>query len=146
MSVNAYKRSIRENETPRQIEARVFSRITGGMAAHLEAWNAAADRAERVAILSQGLRDLISENRALWVRLQNDLASEFNQLPPALRANLISISLWVDRSCGEVIGGGDGLAALIDINRNIITGLTGQAMTTPSKVQQHGTESYAQAV
>ena len=34
MSVNAYKRTIRESETPRQIEARVFARVTGELSRH----------------------------------------------------------------------------------------------------------------
>ncbi|GGG67740.1 flagellar biosynthesis regulatory protein FlaF [Salipiger pallidus] len=145
MSINAYKRTIRESETPRQIEARVFARITGGMSVHLEAWNGAGDKAERVAILAQGLREVVSENRALWVRLQNDLSREGNQLPAALRANLISLSLWVDRTCGEVIGGGNGLKALIDVNQNIMGGLAGQS-PAPAAVDLDGTQSHAQAV
>ena len=145
MSINAYKSTIRESASPRQIEARVFARITGAMSQHLEAWAKAGDKAERANILAQGLRADIAENRQLWARLQGDLAGAGNQLPAALKANLISLSLWVDRACGEVLGGGDGLQALIDVNQNILGGLSG-CRPAPTALETDGTQSHAQAV
>jgi len=85
MSINAYKSTIRESASPRQIEARVFARITGAMSQHLEAWAKAGDKAERANILARGLRADIAENRQLWARLQGDLAGAGNQLPPHSR-------------------------------------------------------------
>ncbi|MBY6006452.1 flagellar biosynthesis regulator FlaF [Salipiger bermudensis] len=145
MSISAYKSTIRESASPKQIEARVFARITGSMDQHRPNWLAARDKFSRMAVLSHGLRDAVSQNRELWRRLRSDLADDSNALPPALRANLISISLWVDRTCEEVIGGGEGLPALIDVNQNILGGLTG-TRPAPAAVEHHGTQSHAQAV
>lgn len=145
MSINAYKNTIRESASPRQIEARVFARITGAMGQHLEAWTSADSLPDRAGILAGGLRDAVAENRQLWVRLQSDLADRQNQLPANLKASLISLSLWVDRTCGEVLGGAGSLQALIDINQNIMGGLAGRR-PAPTVLETHGTESHAQAV
>ncbi|MEQ5870851.1 flagellar biosynthesis regulator FlaF [Sagittula sp. NFXS13] len=146
MSISAYKRTIRESASPKQIEARVFARVTGSMEQHSADWSAArGDNVARSAILAHGLRDAVAENRVLWSRLGRDLADSNNQLPAALRANLLSIALWVDRTSGVVIGGGEGLQALIDVNKNILGGLSGLA-PAPAAVDQDGTQSHAQAV
>ncbi|WP_353475744.1 flagellar biosynthesis regulator FlaF (plasmid) [Salipiger sp. H15] len=145
MSISAYKRTIRESESPRQIEARVFARITGAMRQHSEAWAASPEKSARLAVLSGGLRDALTQNRRLWEQLRNDLASERNALPPALRANLLSIALWVDRTSTAVIGGGPGLPALIDVNQNILAGLAA-ARPAPSAVGQDGAQSYSQTL
>lgn len=126
MSVNAYKRTIRESETPRQIEARVFARVTGELSRHRPAYEAASSREERAAVLATGLRGALRDNSKLWATLRNDLAAEGNALAPALRAQLISISLWVDRMSEHVGGGEAGLSGLIDINQSILSGLSGR--------------------
>ncbi|MGR3571023.1 flagellar biosynthesis regulator FlaF [Brevirhabdus sp.] len=126
MSVNAYKRTIRESENPRQIEARVFARVTGELNRHRPAYEAASSREERVAVLATGLRSALRDNSKLWATLRNDLAAEGNALAPALRAQLISISLWVDRMSERVGGGEAGLSGLIDINQSILSGLSGR--------------------
>lgn len=69
MSISAYKRTIRESASPKQIEARVFARITGKMEQHRPNWLAARDKFARTAVLAHGLRDAVSENRVLWARL-----------------------------------------------------------------------------
>lgn len=126
MSVNAYKRTIRESETPRQIEARVFARVTGELSRHRLAYEAASSREERATVLATGLRGALRDNSKLWATLRNDLAAEGNALAPALRAQLISISLWVDRMSEHVGGGEAGLSGLIDINQSILSGLSGR--------------------
>ncbi|SDG92673.1 flagellar biosynthesis regulator FlaF [Alloyangia pacifica] len=145
MSISAYKRTIRESESPRQIEARVFARITGAMREHQQDWAASSEKLARLAVLSGGLRDAVVQNRRLWERLRGDLASDSNALPQALRANLLSISLWVDRTCGSVLGGGPGLPALIDVNQNILAGLSA-ARPAPTAVDQDGAQSYSQTL
>lgn len=145
MSINAYKATIRESASPRQIEARVFARITGAMSQHRDAWAATESKIGRSGILAEGLRDALAENRQLWARLQSDLADNGNKLPAALRANLISLSLWVDKTCGEVMGAGEGLQALIDVNQNILGGLSG-VRPAPTALEHNGTQPHAQAL
>ena len=141
MSVAAYKRTIREVESPRQIEGRVFARITGQLKHHKADWVASeGDKLARLGVLANGLRQALFDNRMLWLRLQTDLADNSNAMPPELRAQLLSLALWVDRACNDVIRGGDGLDALIDVNDSLIAGLS----QTPAQATTHGPESHAE--
>ncbi|MCR8550505.1 flagellar biosynthesis regulator FlaF [Salipiger sp. P9] len=144
MSINAYKRTIRESESPRQIEARVFARVTGALQTHREAYEAAESNEARNTVLADGLRDALADNRRLWITLRDDLADSGNTFPPALRAQLISIALWVDRQSQQVLGGGAGLRALIDVNSSILAGLSSRPAL--AAVSDHGTQSHAETL
>jgi len=127
MSIAAYKRTIRESETPRQIERRILSRITGQLEQHAQGFDGAESKSERQTLLASGLRSSLSENQAMWRAMRHDLAADGNALPANLRASLLSLALWVDRQSAAVMGGEKGLGALVAINRSIIAGLSGQA-------------------
>lgn len=63
--------------------------------------------------------------RRLWTILLEDLGSEGNALPLALRASLISIGLWVLREVDSIDSGkSDNFDGLIEINQMIAEGLT----------------------
>jgi flagellar protein FlaF len=64
-------------------------------------------------------------NRRLWLTLQSDCASEDNSLPEATRAGIISLSLWVDKHSRKVLKRGADLRPMIEVNRNIMEGLSG---------------------
>lgn len=127
MSIAAYKTTIRESETPRQIERRVLSRVTGRLAARATAYDQAASKLDRGTLLAEGLRDDLATNQKFWSELQFDLAQPGNALPAELRAGLISLAIFVDRQTSAVIGGNAGVGALVEINRSIVAGLGGQA-------------------
>lgn len=127
MSIAAYKKTIRESESPRQIERRILSRITGDLERNAAEYDGMATREDRLAILSGGFRQTLTDNQTLWSTLRHDLSSPGNALPAALRAQLVSLALWVERQTSVVLGGGAGAAALRDVNRNIVAGLSGQA-------------------
>jgi flagellar protein FlaF len=62
--------------------------------------------------------------RRLWGTLLSDLTSPENGLPEALRANLISIGLWVMKEADRVrLRESDNFAGLIDINTILRDGL-----------------------
>lgn len=130
MSIAAYKSTIRQSESPRQIERRILSRLTGTLEAHVG--YDTATRFERVQILSNGLRAALAENQTFWNELKYDLAQPENGLSPDLRAGLLSIALWIDRQTSAVMGGQAGVRALADINRSIITGLSASRPDQPS--------------
>lgn len=123
----AYQRTVAETETPRQIERRVMSRLTGELERHQAQYEAATDLASRLAVLSAGLGQAIWENQRLWLNLVSDLSEPENTLPAPLKASLISIGLWVERQSQLVLRGDAGPAAMIEVNRNIIDGLAGIA-------------------
>lgn len=62
-------------------------------------------------------------NREMWAALQEDLLRDDNQLPETLRAQIISVAIWVDRHTGLVFSGKARIDPLIDINRTIMDGL-----------------------
>ncbi|KAA9009963.1 flagellar biosynthesis regulator FlaF [Histidinibacterium aquaticum] len=127
MSIAAYKRTISESETPRQIERRVLSQVTIRLEEKAESYDAAEASSDRIGILADGLREALTENLTIWHHLRYDLASPENALPASLRAQLISLSLWIERQTNAILGGGAGLRSLAAVNRSIVDGLAGRA-------------------
>jgi len=68
--------------------------------------------------------EALATNRRLWSLLASDCAAEGNQLPQALRAQIISLSIFVDRHSSAVMRQGAPLEILIEINRSIMQGLS----------------------
>jgi flagellar protein FlaF len=62
--------------------------------------------------------------RKLWGIFIEDLAKPENGLPPKLRADLVSVGLWVMREAEEIRQGrSSNFAGLIDVSRTIAEGL-----------------------
>jgi len=127
MSLSAYRRTLKDTETPRQIERRVLVRVTSDIAAYADRHDAAENRMERLGVLSDGLRDALFDNVRLWSTLKADVLNPGNQLPAELRGSLAGLATFVERHTSTVLGGEGRVAALLDINRPIIAGLSGQA-------------------
>lgn len=130
MSIAAYKRTIRDSESPRQIERRILSQATAALESHADVYDATEERGGKLQILADGLRQALFENQQIWRHLRYDLIESDNQLPESLRASLLSLSLWVDQMTTDLMGGGTGVRALIDINQNVIDGLSGVSPAT----------------
>ena len=113
MSLNAYRTASARSENPRDLEYRLFGEVTRAL---MEAEKTPADELKlRV--------DALDWNRRMWTTLASDCSSEGNGLPDALRAQLISLSLWVSRHTSAVIRNQEDIGPLIDINRIIMQGL-----------------------
>lgn len=115
MSINAYQTNQRVGETPRQTEYRLFGQITRDLIAAKEAH----DKGE----LNLAILNALSRNGDLWEALAADLLEPDNMLPDALRGQLLSIALFVDRhtlACRRMKAS---IQPLIDVNRNIMGGL-----------------------
>ncbi|GAN00268.1 flaF protein [alpha proteobacterium U9-1i] len=69
------------------------------------------------------LAEAIDANRRLWNVLSADCSTAENQLPMALRGQIISLAMWVARYSREVLRDGAALDPLIDINRTMMEGL-----------------------
>jgi len=114
MSLQAYQKTQRSTEHPRDTEYRLFAQVTQAL---IEANK--KGRAEFPTFV-----DAMDWNRRVWSALAADCSREANQLPPALRAQIISLSLWVSRFSSEVTGSGGSLEPLIDVNKSIMAGLS----------------------
>lgn len=116
MSHNAYKATQKAVSSPRQAEYLAFSEATRRL---IEA-SQTTDDAKKV-------NEAIHANRMLWGTLSDDCSNPANGLPPATRASIISLAIWVSRYSSDAIRKRESLEPLIDINRMIMEGLSGRA-------------------
>ncbi|MFN4298007.1 MAG: flagellar biosynthesis regulator FlaF [Brevundimonas sp.] len=113
MSLQAYKTATARAENPREAEYRLFGQVTRAL---LEASRAdPADIKTRI--------DALDWNRRLWSTLATDCSNPDNALPAPLRAQLISISLFVSRHSSAVMRKEEDFEPLIEINKMIMQGL-----------------------
>lgn len=117
MTVNAYQSALSRAEMPRATEYRLMQEITGELMAARDAGLAGA-----------ALVPTLHRNRELWSAFSTDCGAPGNGLPATLRAQIISLALWVDRYTSDVAVGRDSIVSLIDLNRNIMDGLRGEAL------------------
>jgi flagellar biosynthesis activator protein FlaF len=117
MSVNKYKAAQASTENPRQTEYRLFAEVTKALMSVREA-------ATTKGLRSQDFYKAVDWNRRLWLTLQMDLASNENRFPDSLKANIISIAIWVDKHSRTVLRGEATLEPLISVNRTIMEGLS----------------------
>ena len=136
MSLDAYRRAQRVTESPREMEYRLFAQVT-------RALKDADDRQVRDHVF----HDAIDWNRRMWTTFSTDCALPGNNLPEQLRAQIISIALWVSRYSTEVALGKANMTPLIDVNRAIMEGLAAQpaTMDQPSSAAQLSNPAVASA-
>jgi len=116
MSLQAYRRVQQVAESPRQTEYRLFAQVTGALI------NAKETQASGGALM-----EALDWNRRLWSTLSTDCGSPDNALPKELRAQIVSLALWVSRYSSDVMRGKGDIDALIDVNKAIMEGLAMQA-------------------
>lgn len=108
---SAYAKSQNVVESAREVEYRLIGQVT---AALIEAQES-TDATKRV--------DAVLWNRQIWSAFRVDLMDPNNALPKPIRAQLISLSLWVDRETHAVLDKKSDMSALIEINKSIMEGL-----------------------
>jgi flagellar protein FlaF len=116
MSLQAYQRAAQRTETPKETELRLLTQVTRALT---EA--AASDPTEF------GKRaEALDWNRRVWEALGSDCAGEGNALPEELRAQLISLSIFIVKQTAAIMRReDDDWQILIDLNRAIMQGLSG---------------------
>ncbi len=117
MSVRAYQQAASRSEPPRQTEYRLLGQVT----------RALMDAAELGRADLQRLAKALDWNRRVWSAFAADCATPDNGLPDQLRANIISLSIFVSRYSSTVMREGVEIDPLIDINRSIMQGLETRA-------------------
>jgi flagellar protein FlaF len=116
MSLQAYQRASEHAEGPKQTEYRLFGLVT----------RALMDAVQKDESDLSGRMRALHWNRRLWTTLAGDCANPDNRLPMELRANIISLSIWVDKHTSQVMQRQGKIQDLIDVNRIIMQGLSGQ--------------------
>lgn len=117
MGLQAYQQAAARTENPRDAEYRLFGQVT----------RALLQAADRPADDMLGRMDALDWNRRLWSALASDCANPENVLPEPLKAQIISLSLWVSRHTSAVMRREEQIDPLIDINRIMMQGLSGQS-------------------
>ncbi len=112
MSIKAYQRAATQAENPRELEYRAFGQVT-----------AALVRVKEEQAPTPVVAEAIDANRRLWNVLSADCSVPENQLPLALRGQIISLAMWVARYSSDVLRNGADVEPLIDINRTMMEGL-----------------------
>lgn len=112
--LKAYQGAQQKNMTPREAEAMAFTKAAAMME---DAKRNPGDET----LLAQALRF----NQLFWTILQADIADPNNGLPNELKANIMSLSIFVDKQVARAFRSGkpEDLDALISINRNLAMGL-----------------------
>jgi flagellar protein FlaF len=113
----AYRTVQKITSSGREIEELVLSRAALKLAEVQNNWDA-PDRDKR---LDEALR----YNQRIWSIFQGELLKEDNPLPRQLRADILSLSAFIDRRIFEVMASPDPekLNVIIQINLNIAAGL-----------------------
>lgn len=127
MSLQAYTRTIKTTENSRSTEYRLFAEITSEL---IEAGKSGKKDAP--------LAEALNRNRQMWQALANDCRSQGNGLPEALRASIISLSIWVTKFSGEVLRETESVQELIEVNRIIMKGLAPQQESDSSNTSSSG--------
>ncbi len=115
MTLKAYQSAQRIAEEPRQTEYRLFGQVTSALIS-----------AQKTKATGGPLMEALDWNRTVWHAFATDCMDDGNKLPAQLRANIISLSLWVTRYSKDVARKGAPIDPLISINRSIMEGLRGQ--------------------
>ncbi len=112
--IAAYAQQQKRNLSPREVEAMAFTKA----ALMLED---AKNLTNNIAEFSKALRF----NHLLWTIIQADLTDPENQLPPEIKANVMSLSIFVDKQTTKALrsSAANDLDVLININRNLAAGL-----------------------
>ena len=115
MVPNAYKEVQRQTVSGRALEREVLERVTSRMKA------AETNTSKGLAKLHEALR----LNRNIWMTFAVDLAAPQNPYPDELKASLISLAGFVEKSTPSAASNPELLSTLISINQSIIEGLSG---------------------
>src|ERR1700756_3786121 len=104
MSVLAYQQAAQRAEPPRDLEYHLLGQVTRAL---MDA--AALDPKDFT-----GRIDALDWNRRVWSALAMDCSSEQNGLPAPVRAQIVSLSIWVSRHTSAVMRREAEIAPLVD--------------------------------
>lgn len=125
MSLAAYKRTISDTESPRQIERRVLNGVTAELDRRAKEFDSTEKRIEKLQILADGLRHDVWRNQQIWMAFKSDLLNRQNGFDPQLRSSMLSLAVWVENHTQAVLAGAKKIQPLVEVNQSIIKGLEG---------------------
>lgn len=112
MSLNAYQTVMNQAGSERQTQHRALAMATAGLV-----------KARDEELRGTPLVEALHLNRELWDIFAHDCASPGNRLPEKLRAQIISVAIFINRYSTEIATGRGDIDDLIEINRTVMGGL-----------------------
>jgi flagellar biosynthesis activator protein FlaF len=116
MSLRAYQQASNRSETPRDTEYRLFAQVTRAL------MDVKSKPREDLAAWI----DVLHWNRRVWATLADDCSHPGNSLSESVRAQIISLSLFVHRHSSHVMRREGDIDTLIELNRMMMQGLSGR--------------------
>ena len=113
MSYQAYQRTSARSEDPRSTEYRLLGQVT----------RALMDVREIQGSEIRKRAEALDWNRRVWSAFAADCANPDNGLPEALRASIISLSIFISKETSTAMRGEGDIDTLIDLNRTVMQGL-----------------------
>jgi flagellar protein FlaF len=113
MSFKAYQNTAQRTENPRLTEYRLFAQVTRAL---LE-----VEKLDKTQFRER--MEALDWNRRMWSVLASDCSVDGNGLPEIVRANIVSLSIWVNRHTSQVMRNTEEIGPLIEVNRIIMQGL-----------------------
>jgi len=112
--LQAYAQTQKSSMPPREVEAMAFTKA----ALMLEEAKKTLDDYDSYA-------SALKFNQLLWTIIQADVVDKENKLPPQIKANILSLSIFVDRQTIKALADTKErhLDVLININKNLAEGL-----------------------
>ena len=117
--IQAYEQTQKSALPPREIEAMAFTKAALLM-----------DDAKKNLDDYDAYASALKFNQLLWTIIQADIVDKANKLPDVLKANILSLSIFVDKQTIKALADtkAENLETLININKNLAEGL----MTKPA--------------
>jgi flagellar biosynthesis activator protein FlaF len=124
---SAYRAATQANVSSRKLESAALFNSARRIEDALADWGSPGCEAR--------LADALEQNQRLWTFFQAELTEHAHPMPTELRQALLTLIRFVDRRTFELIAHPDPGAAraLVDINRNIATGLQAGPDTAPGR-------------
>ncbi len=133
MTLNAYENARNTSESPQQTEYRLFVDVTRALM-----------EAKDCVKTDPKLLDALHWNRRMWSTFATDCAIEGNNLPKMLRAQIISLSIWVGKHSSKIIRENEDIQALIDVNKSVMEGLAMQERNAAQQTQKNQPQNQPQ--
>ncbi|MAF49840.1 MAG: flagellar protein FlaF [Rhodospirillaceae bacterium] len=112
--IQAYAQTQKSSMSPREVEAMAFTKA----ALMLEEAKSNVDDYDSYA-------SALKFNQLLWTIIQADVVDKENKLPPQIKANILSLSIFVDKQTVKALADTKTrhINTLININKNLAEGL-----------------------
>ncbi len=116
--MHAYQKTLQTGTSPRQLEATLLMKAATRLKAVQDNWD--SDRSD--------LDAAVIYNRKLWTILASAATEEDSELPVDVKRNIAAIAIFIfNRSLDLIVDPkASDLDSLIEINRNIATGLNAE--------------------